>query len=60
MKPTTSVGDILPEIVDHGSGGSRTTIKAKQGLLRWSFEDDNGKVHTFLIPNSYVVQQVGV
>jgi hypothetical protein len=42
-----------------GFGGSKTT-NVKTGTLRWSLEDDDGKAHTFLIPNSYFVQQGGV
>jgi hypothetical protein len=40
-------------------GGSKTT-NVKTGTLRWSLKDDDGKAHTFLIPNSYFVQQGGV
>ena len=42
-----------------GFGGSRTT-NVMVGTLRWSFEDDDGKVHTFRIPNSYYVKDGGI
>lgn len=37
-----------------GFGGA-TTRKLKIGMLRWMWADDDGKVHKFLIPNSYYV-----
>jgi hypothetical protein len=42
-----------------GFGGSRTT-NIQTGTLQWLLEDDDGKVHTFRIPNSYYVEQGGV
>ena len=30
------------------------------GTMKWKVEDDSGKVHTFLIPNSYYVPDGGV
>ena len=35
-------------------GGTRT-MNVKTGTLRWSWENDQGQVHTFDIPNSYYV-----
>ncbi|KAI2512051.1 hypothetical protein MHU86_2339 [Fragilaria crotonensis] len=37
-----------------GFGGSRTT-NVKIGTLRWSWEDDQGRTHTFDIKNSYYI-----
>ena len=39
-----------------GFGGSRTT-NIKVGTLKWSWEDDQGIVTTFRIPNSYYVPE---
>jgi hypothetical protein len=37
-----------------GFGGSRVT-NVQIGTIRWSWEDDNGVIYDFLIPNSYYV-----
>ena len=37
-----------------GFGGTRTT-NIKIDTLRWQWQDDQGQVHTFLIPNSFYV-----
>jgi hypothetical protein len=37
-----------------GFGGTRT-MNVKTGTFRWSWENDQGQVHTFDIPNSYYV-----
>jgi bacterioferritin-associated ferredoxin len=37
-----------------GFAGTRVT-KVKTGTLRWSWEDDQGRKHTFDIPNSYYI-----
>ena len=37
-----------------GFGGSRY-FDVFQGTIKWSWEDDNGVIHTFRIPNSYYV-----
>lgn len=37
-----------------GFGGTRTT-GVKVGTLKWKWHDDEGKLHTFRIPNSYYV-----
>ena len=37
-----------------GFGGSRTT-NVKVGTIRWKWEDDQGRPHSFDIPNSYYV-----
>jgi hypothetical protein len=42
-----------------GFGGSRTT-NIQTRTLQWLLEDDDGKVQTFRIPNSYYVEQGGV
>ena len=42
-----------------GIAGIRVT-KVKQGTIKWSWEDDSGKTHTFRIPNSYYVPTGGV
>ena len=42
-----------------GFGGSRTT-GVKQGMLVWTWEDDEGGRHKFVIPNSYYVPAGGV
>jgi hypothetical protein len=57
---TDFIGDIRPSNRwIKGFGGSRTT-NVQTGTLQWSLEDDDGKVHTFRIPNSYYVEQGGV
>ncbi len=49
---TDFVGDILPSNRwIKGFGGSKTT-NVRTGTLRWSLEDDEGKIHSFLFPNS--------
>ena len=40
-------------------GGSRIT-KMKIGTLNWKWMDDKGKVHSFVIPNSFYVPEGGV
>ena len=42
-----------------GIVGTRVT-KIKQGTLKWQWNDDEGKTHTFLIPQSYFVPTGGV
>jgi hypothetical protein len=42
-----------------GFGGT-TTRRVMTGTLRWRWTDDEGKVHRFLVPNSYYVPQGGV
>ena len=42
-----------------GIAGTRVT-KIKQGTLKWRWDDDDGKTHTFLIPQSYFVPTGGV
>ena len=42
-----------------GFGGSRFT-KAKIGTIRWKWMDDEGKIHSFLIPHSFYVPEGGV
>jgi hypothetical protein len=37
-----------------GFGGSRT-MNVQVGTIRWKWEDDQGRAHTFDIPNSYYV-----
>ena len=37
-----------------GFGGTRT-YRVKMGTLKWSWDDDTGSRHTFLIPDSYYV-----
>ena len=39
-----------------GFGGTKT-YNVYQGTLLWSWEDDDGKVHTFRIPQSYYIPQ---
>jgi len=39
-----------------GFGGTRT-VGIKMGTIRWRWLDDDGKIHTFLIPKSYYVPQ---
>ncbi|KAI2502103.1 hypothetical protein MHU86_12333 [Fragilaria crotonensis] len=39
-----------------GFGGSRTT-NVKMGTIRWKWEDDQGRPHSFDIPNSYYVPE---
>ncbi len=49
------VGELRPSNrVVKGFAGSRTT-NVQVGTLRWSWEDEMGKKHTFTIPNSYYV-----
>ena len=38
-----------------GFGGARTE-NVMAGTLKWSWCDDNGKIHKFIIPNSYYVE----
>ena len=42
-----------------GFGGTHTH-PLKQGTLRWKWCDDEGKRHTFIIPNSYYAPEGGV
>ena len=42
-----------------GFGGTHTT-NLKTGTLKWKWADDEGKVHTFYIPNSYYAPDGGV
>ena len=42
-----------------GFGGSKT-YNVMMGTLKWKIEDDDGKIHTFRIPNSYYVPDGGV
>ena len=42
-----------------GFGGTHTT-NLKTGTLKWKWADDEGKIHTFHIPNSYYVPDGGV
>mmetsp|Transcript_23790 Transcript_23790/g.36117 ORF Transcript_23790/g.36117 Transcript_23790/m.36117 type:complete len:181 (+) Transcript_23790:127-669(+) len=42
-----------------GFGGTRTT-GVKVGTIKWQWYDDEGKIHTFQIPNSYYVLDAGV
>jgi hypothetical protein len=42
-----------------GFAGSRT-VGIQVGTLRWSWSDDQGRIHTFNIPKSYYVPQGGV
>ena len=37
-----------------GFGGTRT-FNVKTGTIVWHWEDDDGKIHKFIIPNSYYV-----
>ena len=37
-----------------GFGGTKT-YNVFQGTLKWSWEDDDGKIHIFLIPKSYYI-----
>ena len=54
------VGDVTPSNRwIKGFGGSKTN-NVRTGTIRWSLEDDEGKVHTFYIPKSYYVKQGGV
>ncbi|KAI2497426.1 hypothetical protein MHU86_17084 [Fragilaria crotonensis] len=49
------VGKLRPtDRVVKGFAGTRTT-NVQVGTLRWSWEDELGKKHTFTIPNSYYV-----
>ena len=32
------------------------TIKVQQGAIKWRWHDDEGRIHTFHIPNSYYVK----
>ena len=55
------VSDFLPDLershrMIKGFGGSRTT-NLMVGTLKWSWADDEGKIHSFLIPKSYYVPQ---
>ncbi len=45
--------------VVRGFAGSRTGNVMK-GTIQWKWEDDEGKVHKFLIPNYYYVPDGGV
>jgi len=50
-------GPLLPcDRVIKGFGGSRTR-NVKSGTIRWSWEDDQGHITTFRIPNSYFVPE---
>lgn len=49
------VGELRPSNrVVKGFAGSKTT-NVQVGTLRWSWEDEMGRKHTFTIPNSYYV-----
>jgi hypothetical protein len=53
-------GTLVPSNrVVKGFGGSRTR-NVKSGTIRWSWEDDEGKITTFRIPNSYYVPEGNV
>ena len=43
----------LIDVMEDVQGIGRITAH-KQGTLKWSFEDDDGVVDTFLIPESYL------
>ena len=48
------VGELRPsDRVVKGFAGSKTT-NVQVGTLRWSWEDEMGRTHTFTIPNSYL------
>ena len=47
-----------PQVIK-GIAGTRVT-KIKQGTLKWRWDDNEGKTHTFLIPQSYFVPTGGV
>lgn len=40
--------------------GASSTSNIKMGTLKWSWLDDDGKIHTHLIPNSYYSKAGGV
>ena len=42
-----------------GFGGT-TITDVKMGTLSWKWEDDEGKIHKFIIPNSYYVPKGGI
>lgn len=54
------IGDFVPDSIRpsnraiKGFGGTRVT-NVKVGTLRWKWEDDQGVITEFLIPNSYLV-----
>jgi hypothetical protein len=59
---SSDLNDFVGPMVDvqedlHGIG---KVTACKQGTLKWSFEDDNGIVHSFLIPDSYYVPDLPV
>ena len=58
--PEDFVGDLRPcSRIIKGFGGTCHFI-VQQGTLKWHWEDDNGKVHKFVIPNSYYIPEGGV
>jgi hypothetical protein len=54
------ISELIPtDKVVKGFAGSRTSNVMK-GTIIWKWEDDEGKVHKFIIPNSYYVPKGGV
>ena len=54
------ISDLVPtDKVVKGFAGSQTSNVMK-GTIKWKWEDDQGKVHKFIIPNSYYVPKGGV
>ena len=58
------IEDFISELVPtdkivKGFAGSQTG-NVMRGTIKWKWEDDEGKVHKFIIPNSYYVPQGGV
>jgi hypothetical protein len=49
------ISDLVPtDKVVKGFAGSQTP-NVMMGTIKWKWEDDQGKVHKFIIPNSYYV-----
>lgn len=54
------VGEVYEtKVTIKGFGGTRTK-SVKKGTIKWSWEDDKGRIHAFHIPNSYYVPQGNV
>ena len=58
--PSDFIGPLHPsDRTIKGFGGTRH-YNVFKGTIKWHWEDDNGKVHQFTIPNSFYVPEGGV
>jgi hypothetical protein len=52
------VGELVP--IKRTVLGIGKSMVVMQGTLKWTFEDDEGKVHTFLLPGSLYTPDIPV